>query len=108
MGSGAYLGGSTIIYTGNSGYCRSDWSDKSSVKNMNGSRKKRQDKKREKGRINALRRELLQKISREQGKWDIKYLTNEQKIALYGEIMQKGGLTKWAESYKNPLKTSSN
>ena len=54
--------------------------------------------KREKRLIDALRHELLQKISREEGKWNIKYLTNDQKIALHDEIMQKGGLVKWAES----------
>ena len=104
MGSSAYLGGSTIINTGNSGYCRSDWLDKSNVKNMKGGRKKRKEKRKEKlreiGRINALRRELLQEISRERGKWDVKYLTNDQKIALHNEIIQKGGLIKWAESHR--------
>ena len=106
MGSSTYLGGSTVINIGNR---TSDWPHKSS-----GIRQKQQEDKcrkestkalkREKGRINALRCELLQKISREQGKWDVKYLTNDQKIALYDEIIQEGGLTKWTESHKNLLK----
>jgi len=106
MGGGSYLGGSVIINTGNS---KSDWPYKSSgirQKQQEKKRKKESTKalKREKGRINALRCELLQKISREQGKWDVKHLTNDQKIALYDEIIQEGGLTKWTESHKNLLK----
>ncbi len=102
MGSNNYLGGSSVINTGNSKYCRSDFLEKSKTKSNSAHKKKKRLAQRiEKGRIKALRHELLQKIYREEGQWDVKYLTNEQKGALGKEIKIKGGIKEWFNYYKN-------